>query len=145
MLGRAPGNHEEPAMKTIPKICLALAAFSIALSVTAPAALAQMDRLKNTTPEERAGAQTEMMKSKLALTPEQTPKIAAINQKYAKEMDPVIKGSEGPLMKVRHMKQINTKKEAELKQVLSPDQFQKYLASKEEMREQFEEKMEKKH
>jgi hypothetical protein len=46
-------------------------------------------------------------------------------------------------MKVRHMKQINTKKEAELKQVLSPDQFQKYLASKEEMREQFEEKMEK--
>ena len=124
-------------------ISIALAALSIALSVTASAALAQMDKLKNTTPEERAGAQTEMMKSKLALTPEQTPKIAAINQKYAKEMDPVIKGSEGPLMKVRHMKQINTKKEAELKRVLSADQFQKYLASKEEMREQFEEKMEK--
>jgi len=127
----------------IRKISLALAALSIALSVTASTALAQMDKLKNTTPEERAGAQTEMMKSKLALTSEQAPTIAAINQKYAKEMDPVIKGSEGPLMKVRHMKQINTRKEAELKQVLSPDQFQKYLASKEEMREQFEEKLEK--
>jgi hypothetical protein len=127
----------------IRKISLTLAALGIALSVTASAALAQMDKLKSTTPEERAGAQTEMMKSKLALTPEQAPKIAAINQKYAKEMDPVIKGSEGPLMKMRHMKQINGKKEAALKRVLSPDQFQKYLASKEEMREQFEEKMEK--
>jgi len=127
----------------IRKMSLALAAFGIALSVTASAALAQMDKLKSTTPEERAGAQTEMMKSKLALTSEQAPRVAAINQKYAKEMDPVIKGSEGPLMKMRHMKQINTKKEAELKGVLSPDQFEKYLASKEEMRERFEEKMEK--
>ena len=127
----------------IRKMFLTLAAVGIALSVTASAALAQMDKLKNTTPEERARAQTEMMKSNLALTSEQTPKIAAINQKYAKEMDPVIKGSEGTLMKVRHMKQIDGKKEAELKQVLSPDQFQKYVAPKEEMREQFEEKMEK--
>jgi hypothetical protein len=92
---------------------LTLAALGIALSVTASAALAQMDKLKNTTPEERARAQTEMMKS------------------------------EGPLMKVRHMKEIDGKEEAELKQVRSPDQFQKYVASKEEMREQFEEKMEK--
>jgi (p)ppGpp synthase/HD superfamily hydrolase len=97
----------------IRKMSLALAALGIALSVTASAALPQMDKLKNTTPEERAGAQTET------------------------------KGSEGPLMKMRHMKQINTKKEADLKRVLSPGQFQKYLASKEEMREQFEEKMEK--
>ena len=44
------------------KISLALAAFGIALSVTVSAALAQMDNLKNTTPEERAGAQTEIMK-----------------------------------------------------------------------------------
>lgn len=127
----------------IRKISLTVAALGIALSLMASAALAQMDKLKNTTPEERAGAQTEMMKSKLALTSEQAPTIAAINQKYAKEMDPVIKGSEGPLMKMRHMKQIDAKKEAELKQVLSADQFQKYLASKEEMREKFEEKMEK--
>ena len=81
-------------MRVRKMIPLALAALSIALSVTASAALAQMDKLTNTTPEERAGAQTEMMKSKLALTSEQTPKSDAINQKYAKEMDPVIKGSE---------------------------------------------------
>ena len=40
----------------IRKMFLTLAVLAIALSVTASAALAQMDKLKNTTPEERAGA-----------------------------------------------------------------------------------------
>ena len=116
-------------------------ALTVAVLLVAAGASAQLDKLKDTTPGERAKAQTMMMKSRLGLTEEQTSKVAALNQKYAEKMEPVIKGSEGPLMKARHMKQIDGKKEAELKQVLSPDQFQKYLASKEEMREQFEEKM----
>jgi len=96
---------------------------------------ADLDALKDTTPKERAAAQTAMMKSKLELTDAQTPKIAAINQKYADRMEPVIKGSEGPLMKMRAAKQIETEKEADLKGVLTPDQFQKFLAAKEEMRQ----------
>jgi hypothetical protein len=103
-----------------------------------------MDKLMNTTPDERASAQTAMMKAKLDLTADQLPKIAAINQKYAQKMEPIIKGSSGPLMKMSQMREVNGEKEAELKQVLSPEQFQKYLASKEEMREQFEEKLEEK-
>jgi len=104
-----------------------------------------MDKLMNTTPDERASAQTAMMKAKLDLTPEQLPQIAAINQKYAQKMEPIIKGSSGMLMKMSQMRGVNEEKEAELKQVLSPDQFQKYLASKDEMREQFEQKIEEQH
>jgi len=113
---------------------------ALLLSV-APGALAQMDQLKNTTPEQRAKLQTDLMKSKLALTPEQTATIGAMNEKYAQRMEPIIKGSEGPFTKMRQMKQVSEAKEAELKTILSPDQFQKYLAEKEEMREQFEEKL----
>ena len=125
---------------------IALAALGLALCAMTSSAHAQqqLDKLKDTTPAERAAAQTEMMKTKLALTPDQTPKISAINLKYAKEMDPVIKGSDGALMKVRKARRINSAKEGELKGVLTPEQFQKYLASKDEMREKFEEGMEKK-
>ena len=45
-------------------------------------------------------------------------------------------------MKMLQMREINEAKEGEPKGILSPPQFEKYLASKEEMREKFEQKME---
>jgi len=105
---------------------------------------AQLDQLRNTTPAQRAKALTEIMKMKLGLAPDQTEKIAALNLKYAQQMEPVIKGSSGKIMKMMEMRQINEKKEAELQTLLKPDQFAKYEASKEEMREKFEEKLEEK-
>src|SRR5262245_38887846 len=110
---------------------------SLILICALPAAYAQMDALKNSTPAERARLQTDMMKSKLSLTPDQTTKIAAINEKYAKQMEPIIKGQEGPLARMRQMREVSAAKETELKSVLSPEQFQKYLAEKAEMREKF--------
>jgi hypothetical protein len=104
-------------------------------------ASAQLDKLKNTTPEERAEVQTAFMKSKLGLTTDQATQVADINLRYAQKMDPIIKGSSGLLMKRRQMNEVNREKEAELKQALSAEQFQKYLDSKEEMREKFEEKI----
>ncbi len=95
----------------------------------------ELDALKNTTPAERAKAQTAMMKSKLGLTDEQVAKVGALNLKYAEQMDPIIKGTEGPFMKARDAKHVEQQKEDELKTILSPDQFQKFLAAKEEMRE----------
>src|SRR5262245_34044859 len=80
-----------------------------------------LDGLKNTTPQERATAQTAMMKTKLGLTEEQTPKVAAINLKYAEKMEPIIKGTKGPLMKMRDAQGIQQEKEAELKQLLTPE------------------------
>ena len=121
-------------------IALLVAALSL-LIVVAAGAQNEMEKLKSSTPEERARLQTEMMKTKLGLTTDQTPKVAAINQKYAQRMDPIIKGQEGPLMRLRQMREVGQAKEAELKGVLSPEQFQKYLAEKQEMREKFEDKL----
>jgi hypothetical protein len=122
-------------------IAFVVAAGSLLLAFVASAQLAE---LKNTTPEQRAKALTEMMKTKLALTPEQTDKVANLNLAYAKKMEPLIKGSEGPFVRMREMRQLNQAKEAELKQVLSPQQFENYLASKEEMREKIVDKIEEK-
>src|SRR5262249_32512204 len=129
------GQNEEGTMRR--RVATAvLTAITVFLVAALAGAQAQLEQLKNTTPDQRARIQTELMKSKLALTPEQTSTIAAINVKYAQQMEPIIKGSEGPFAKRRQMKQISEKKEAELKTVLSPAQFQKYLAAKDEMREQ---------
>jgi len=113
----------------------------ISLVLVRSAVGANLDELKNTTPEERATVQTAMMRTKLGLTEAEAPKVAAINRKYAEKMEPIIKGSEGPLMKMRDAKAIEQGKEAELKKALSPDQFQKFLAMKEEMREQMAQKV----
>ena len=98
-------------------------------------ASAQLADLKNTTPEQRAKALTEMMTTKLGLSPEQTSKVANLNLKYANKMEPLIKGSEGPFAKMREMREVNEAKQTELQQILTPQQFQNYLASKEQMRE----------
>ena len=125
----------------IRKTSIALVAGSLLFAL---AALAQLADLKNTTPEQRAKALTEVMTTKLGLSPEQTSKVANLNLTYANKMEPLIKGSEGPFVKMREMRQINEAKEAELKQILTPQQFEKYLASKEQMREKVLEKVEQK-
>jgi len=114
---------------------LRAATLGLLLIASAITASAQLDKLKNTTPQERAKAQTLFMKSKLDLTEAQLPKVEALNLKYAEKLDPVIKGSAGPLVKMQEFRQANEDKEAEMKGILSPDQFQRYLAAKQEMRE----------
>ena len=123
---------------------LMMVAVAALLLAVPPVARAQMDKLASTTPQERAKMQTEFMKNRLDLTPEQLQRVGALNLKYAQRMDPVIKGSEGPLMKMRQMREINEAKVGEPKGILSPPQFEKYLASKEEMREKLEQKVEEK-
>ena len=103
-----------------------------------PQAFAQLDELKNTTPGERASLQTELMKSKLALTAEQTQAVADLNLKYANRMEPIIKGSSNSLSKMFQMRKINNGNETELKRILSPQQWEKFDASRDEMRQQFE-------
>jgi hypothetical protein len=122
-------------------LILCCASLTIAPAVPAGAQMDRLEKLKNTTPSQRATVQTAMMKKKLGLSAEQAPKIEAINLKYAEKMQPVLEGSSGPLMKMRAMESINQEKEGELKTVLSPAQFEKYLAGKEEMREKVEQKL----
>ena len=111
------------------------------LAIAASAAAEGLDDLKDTTPGERAAAQTAMMKSKLALTDDQLPKIKAINEKYAEQMDPILKGSDGMLAKMRAMKEVEGQKEAELQGVLSKDQFDQFQAMKSEIKDKLVEKI----
>ncbi|MEO6285799.1 MAG: hypothetical protein ABIN80_28485 [Dyadobacter sp.] len=91
--------------------------------------------LKNNTPQQRAQKQTGLMKEKLQLDSTQTGQVQAINLKYALQMEPVIKSQDSKLSRLKQAKAVQKMKEAELKEVLIPDQFQKYQAFKAEMRE----------
>jgi hypothetical protein len=97
--------------------------------------------LANSTPQERAKALTLVMKEKLALTPEQLPKVEAINLDATQKMEPVLKGSEGPLVKMRTTQQVEQAKESALQSVLTPPQFQQFLTGREEMKQKAEQKL----
>ena len=114
---------------------IARAALVAAVLHAAPGHAADMDALKDTTPAERAKAQTAMMKGKLGLTDAEAAKVAPINLKYAEKMEPIIKGPKLPIMKMRDAREVEAQKEAELKGVLTADQFTKFEAGKEEMME----------
>lgn len=94
------------------------------------------DQLKATTPAQRAAAQTAYMKSHLTLTDAQIPKISAVNQKYAEQMEPVIKGTEGGLGKMLKARDIQKNKDAELRNILTPAQFENLESKMDEMREE---------
>ena len=105
------------------------------LLIAARVLVADIDALKDTTPEERAEAQTLMMKENLGLSDAKVEKVQAINLKYAKVMDPTIQGSEGPMGKRGVASNRQLQKEGELKAVLSADEYEKYLASKPKIRD----------
>ena len=114
----------------------------LALCLWLAPAMAQLPpELANSTPQERAKMLTLVMKEKLSLTPEQLPKVEAINLDAAQKMEPVLKGSEGPLIKMRTAKQVDGGKEAALQGVLTPQQFQQYLSSRDEMKQKAEQKL----
>jgi hypothetical protein len=119
-----------------------LALLALALCAAPGVAAAQLPpELANSTPQERAKALTLVMKEKLALTPEQLPKVEAINLDAAQKMEPVLKGSEGPLVKMRTSKQVEQAKESALQNVLTPPQFQQFLAGRDEMKQKAEQKL----
>jgi hypothetical protein len=97
--------------------------------------------LMKSTPAERAKVQTLLMKEKLHLTEQQLPKVEAINLQTAEKLEPVIKGNEGPLVKMRTARAAEQEKEAALKGVLTPEQFQAFLAAREELRQKVEQRL----
>lgn len=128
-------------IKALPWIAVAVMALAHAGSARADDMMA---KLANTTPKERAGIQTMFMKSKLGLDGAQLEKVGAINLQFAEKAEPIIKGSEGPFMKMRAMKENQEQKDTALQAVLTPAQFQTYEASREEMKQKFEEQIAKK-
>lgn len=120
---------------------LRLALALVLLAAFAPSAWAQDEpsqALKNSTPQERAKFQTAFLQKKLSLTPEQLPKVEQINLDTAQKMDPVLKGNQGPLVRMRTMRAIEQQKETALQGVLTPAQFQGFLAAKDELKQKLE-------
>jgi periplasmic protein CpxP/Spy len=79
-------------------------------------------------PEERAKRETAMVKEQIVLTDSQTVKYEAIALKYAKIRDEQFKGIPRDSMQVFRIKmnELNEKKKAEVKPVLTTEQFTKY-------------------
>jgi hypothetical protein len=97
--------------------------------------------LMKSTPAERAKVQTFIMNEKLHLTEQQLPKVEAINLQTAEKLEPVIKGDEGPLVKLRTARAAEREKETALQGVLTPEQFQGFLAARDEMRQKVEQRL----
>ncbi len=100
------------------------------LLLTSVAALAQQRR----TPEERAQNQTKWMQNNLALTQDQNTRVYDIILHYAREADNTNTNTPPGSEKKLEKRDIMRDKDAELKQVLTGEQFQKYQAHIREMK-----------
>ncbi|PSL33288.1 hypothetical protein [Chitinophaga ginsengisoli] len=96
--------------------------------------------MQDKTPQERAKFQTEIMKSKLALDSVQLEQVEAINLKYALKNEPVIKSDDSKFSKFKQLKSSQKEKEAELKKILTAEQFKQYQAFQDEMKAQLKER-----
>ena len=105
-----------------------------ALVATNLKAQSSMAGMKNATPAQRAQMQTGMMKSKLKLDTNQVLKVQAINLKYAQKFEPIIKGSDGRMKKMKEAMSLQKQKDAELKQVFTTEQYKQYQDFEQEMK-----------
>ena len=96
------------------------------------------------TPEQRADALTEWMKTNLQLTTDQESTVHAINLKYARENEGLRTSTKPRGAKLKTLKANNDAKKAELKSVLTDEQFKIYEAKESELREKFKEEVQKK-
>lgn len=90
--------------------------------------------LESSSPEQRAQLQTAFMKEALSLDAQTLSKVQAINLKYAKIAEPVLKGDDNMFKKRSKMHEIMEAKDQELKGVLSGSQFELYDSKKEELK-----------
>lgn len=94
---------------------------------------AQQGQFSNADAEDRAKRITGLMKSELKLTATQETKVQAINLKYAKLMDQTKKITDNA-QRMKTMSENEKAKDAELKTVLTADQFKAYEKYKAEMK-----------
>ena len=109
--------------------------------VTAPIRIAHreqaeaaFDRLAALTPEQIAGFLDRRMTAQLALADEQQPHVAEINLAHARKLRAIAASDDGVRAKERAMAKQNDAHAAALKEVLTADQFSRFLAMQEEMR-----------
>ena len=102
---------------------------------------ARAQNYSNASPEERAAKLTEWMKMNLNLTDEQIPKIQEVNLKYANRMEALKNNDHVRSQKVKEAQSTSLAKDDELELILTDEQFNQYESKKEELKEEFREKM----
>jgi Spy/CpxP family protein refolding chaperone len=119
----------------------ALVSVTLLLFGVAASAQSQIDAIAKTSPEQRAVIRTGLMREKLALTAEQLPKVEAINLATAQKMQPLLESTDGPLSRMRNARANEAERDTALQQVLTPQQYQQWLAAKDEIRQKAEQKL----
>jgi hypothetical protein len=102
---------------------------------------AQNGELKNSTPEERAELQSEWMKSTLKLSPSVVPAVEALNLKYAKKTQSLLKSEKSKLHKFKAYKADSDAKDKELRNLLTSDQYKLYQQKKDEMEQKMKQRL----
>jgi hypothetical protein len=115
------------------KIKFSTVILSASLLVGAATASAQTPDSTRTA-ESRARTLTDKMKTDLALTDEQYPKVQAINLRYAQKNEAIFQGTGGRFAKFRSLKSSQKDKSKEMKAVLTSEQYKKYEQMVEEMK-----------
>ena len=127
-------------MKSLKILSLCFALFLIGANTT----FAQ-SRAANLTEEQKE----EIMKSlevyatALDLSDDQQPKFEEITKKYAKQTIAVKDSGERRISKYKKVKSIRKNKDAEMKTLLSKDQYKVYLGKQEEMKNRLKERRQK--
>lgn len=116
----------------------------LSLILSGQLAMAQTaSAMQDKTPQERAAFQTEMMKNKLGLDSAQLNEVKSINLKYALKNEPVIRSGDSKLAKLRKLNSSQNEKQAELKKVLTTEQYGQYQAFQDEMKAELKERRQK--
>ncbi|OJV22629.1 MAG: hypothetical protein BGO21_05595 [Dyadobacter sp. 50-39] len=103
-------------------------------------ALMAQRQLMDKPAEERAAFQTKRMTTSLKLDSAQALKVAGINLRYAQRMDPLIQGNGTRMSKLKAVRTMQKEKEAELKQVLTREQFDQFKEQQQAMRDEIKER-----
>jgi len=94
---------------------------------------AQAQDKERKTPQERAQIRTERLAKELELTPDQKAKVEAINLKFADQAEAVRAEREAERAEMRKEgKAVRDAHDAEMKAVLTPAQYAKWTAKKQE-------------
>lgn len=93
----------------------------------------QIDTTGIMNPEVPATAETEYMKSKLGLDSSEASAVYDINLKSEKRNQEIITSSKSKAEKYRELQLNSQTRDAEMKRVLTKDQFNKYMTIKKDM------------
>jgi Spy/CpxP family protein refolding chaperone len=114
---------------------LGIAALLVCMFTLAKAQEAQMPSA-----EARASKMTEWMKSNLNLTADQASKVQDLNMKYAVKMDSLKNSNLDKQNRFDVMKSEGEAKDAEMKSILTADQYKTYQEKKQEMKSKYKDK-----